>query len=334
MADVPPPRDANAPLAPAVEIDNVRDPSLPRYGWFAGVLEGRLGDADGLRAATAAINALGVVGCDIEIDGGRFSFLFDEEPVPGVRLSVENQDALVAGLQRLVLASATSAGIESTLRGSLVHSTSVVDTLFSVKGGQIESLSRRRTLEERDRLHAPAAPSNGALDSLKATLTGIDGRRGIALLALLLIGGVLVAWNRGYLELLGGTFLARDVDEMPTGSGPFGPTLELTVEKKFGKYVCTVRRGPGYPATSEAVAELIDAAVTAEDRAAANAVGNGGVIGVVLLDDHRKVLVSEEVRLSAFLGDEDAVFEATLRAKLRGRIIELALDASPVGESR
>lgn len=349
MGDVPPPRgarpsgplpgpgqsapddSAKGPLDDAVPFESSDDPTVPRYGWFAGVLEGHLGDADGLRAATSSIQALRMVGCDLEIDGGRFSFLFDETPVPGPRLSVDNQHGLVAGLNALVIAAASSAPLESTLRGSLVYPTSVVETLFAVQDGQIRPLSRRRELEERDRAHAPGASSPGQVE---ASLSGIDAKRGILLLVLVLIAAVGVAWNRGYLELVRETFFSRSVEEVPARTGPFGELLELEVEKKLGKFVCTVRRGPAYPKTSEDVDALAADAKSPAERAAANAVGNGGVVGVALMDDQREVVISAEVRLAALLEDDEAEVEASLRAKLRGRIIELVLDPTVKGADK
>ncbi|MEM9379070.1 MAG: hypothetical protein AAGB93_03895 [Planctomycetota bacterium] len=307
------------------------DPTVPRYGWFAGVLEGHLGDPDGLRAATASIQALRMVGCDLEIDGGRFSFLFDEKPVPGPRLSVDNQHALVAGLQALVIAAASTAPLESTLRGSLVYPTSVVETLFAVQDGQIQPVSRRRGLEERDRAHAPGMSAGSQVES---ALGGVDAKRGILLLALVLLAAVGVAWNRGYLDLVGETLFSRSAEEVPSRTGPFGEMLELEVEKSLGKFVCRVRRGPAYPTTADEIDALAANAKTPAARAAANAVGNGGVVGVALMDDQREIVVSGEVRLAALLEDEEAEVEVPLRAKLRGRIIELVLDPTVKGATR
>ena len=158
MDSAPPPRERGELTRFRTNANDDAAPdwtATPRFGWFAGVLEGSVGNRDEMRAAADAVRDLGIVGCDLEILGGRFSFLFDEDPVPGERLTVDRQDELLASLAALVEAAADGAAVESTLRSSLVHPTSVVETLFSVRGGQLEPISRRRDLEERDRAREP-----------------------------------------------------------------------------------------------------------------------------------------------------------------------------------
>lgn len=329
MADTPPPR-GRGPREP--EIDD--DPPLgePRYGWFAGVIEGRIGDADGLRGATDQLARLDVVACDLEIEGGRFSFMFDEQPVAGAKLTIEKQDGLVDGLQRLVDAAAGSSATESTLRGSLVHADCVIETLFAVRDGRIDPVSRRRALEERDRALAPGGP--GGPGAIEDPLARIGRQRAIALIALILVGGGLLAWSGGYVDVLRNTFLSRAASELESDTGPFADALTLEVEQRFGKYVCEIGRGPGYPATADEVEALIDAAVTAEERAAASAIGDGRTVGVVLVDDEGAPLTSAPVPLAKLLADEDATIEVTIAAKLAGTRVELSIDPSPRRKDR
>jgi len=301
-------------------------PGLPRYGWFAGVLEGRVDEIPPLRAAARRIEALGIVGCDLEVDGGRFSFLFDEAPVPGARLTEEAQASLVDGLQSLVATGSRPGEVESTLRCSLVFDADVVETLFTQVGGEMKPISRRRPLDERDRVHASAVADHGPMSGLES-LGRMSRGRGLALLLLVLVGGALYAWKSGYVSLPRDALLSSGAEALVITRGPFGDTLELKVESRFAMYECKVSRGPGYPATAEAVEALLSAAVTAEDRAAANAVGDGNMIWIRLLAADGKTVDAVSVSLRVLLANPDGVIERSLRARLTGARVDLALDS-------
>ncbi len=126
--------------------------------------------------------------------------------------------------------------------------------------------------------------------------------------------------------MIGEVFFARGESEMVAQTGPFGDRLKIELKKKLGHYVCTVQRGPGYPQTADEVAAMISAAGTPEDRAAATAVGNGRMVGLVLLDDEKKVIASAKVSLASLLAEADAEVEVELRAKLGGEVIELVIE--------
>ena len=301
-------------------------PGPPRFGWFAGVLEGSAGEVPPLRAAARKIEALGIVGCDLEVDGGRFSFLFDEAPVAGSKLTEEARAALVDELQGLVVACSRPGGVESTLRCSLVYGSEVVETLFTLVEGELVPISRRRPLEDRDRDRLSAGTDLGPQSNLHS-LGRMARGRGIALLLLVLVGGALYGWNAGYVSLLEDAFLSREAEALAIGVGPFGDTLALTVESRFARYECKLSRGPGYPATADAVEALIHAAVSAEDRAAANVVGDGGTLWIRLLTAEGETVDSVQVSLRVLLTNPDGVIEGTLRSRLRGERVALALDS-------
>ncbi|MEM6671201.1 MAG: hypothetical protein AAF726_00075 [Planctomycetota bacterium] len=323
MGDVPPPID-RTPAPGGSTPGGGR--GVPRYGWFGGVVEGRVGDPDAMRGVAEQITALGVVACDLEIEGGRFSLLFDDASVPGERLTLDAQNALVDGLQA-ILRSAAPGTVESTLRGALVYPTSVVETLFAVKDDQFVPVSRRRDLDEHDRAHAPDA--GGERSASGDALARLGTKRGLALLALIVLASGLFAWNRGYFGLLRDTLFSPDASELAQSTGAFGDALELSVEERFAMYVCTVRRGPAYPGDAEAADRLIDAAVTAEERAAAMAITGGGEIGVVLFDKNRNRLEVAPVALAPLLTDEGASVEVEVRSRLRGQRVELSVDTRP-----
>lgn len=301
-------------------------PGTPRYGLFAGVLEGGVEDAASLRNAAARIERLGVVGCDLEVDGGRFSFLFDEAPVPGERLDAAARESLVEGLQAVVAASARPAEVESTLRCSLVYGADVVETLFGIVGPELRGISRRRPLEASDRVAASTAGDLAPSSALES-LGGTGRRHGVVVLLLLALGGVLLAWQSGYLSLLRDGLYASDAEALASTAGPFGETLELTLESRFATYECTVARGARYPITAEDVEALLRAAVTAEDRAAATAVADGDTIWIRLLTEEGETVEAASVSLRSLLTDPEGTVQCKLRARLRGRRVDLALDS-------
>src|ERR1700733_4318395 len=98
MADEPPPLDSGA----------------PRFAWFDGIVEGRLGDASAVRAAAERTNRAGLGRMDVGVDGGRFSLLMDDATVPAARMTDENRRALAVALNEI--AAAAEGPVESTLR--------------------------------------------------------------------------------------------------------------------------------------------------------------------------------------------------------------------------
>lgn len=323
-------------LRPRSDGDSGQNPEVvdagitgsPRYAWFAGVLEGRVRDANGLRSALSRLKALDIVPCDLEINGGRFSFMFDEAPVRGDKLSVERQDDLVESLQRFVEASADATGVESTLRGSLVYAESVVETLFAVKAGTIEPVSRKRALDTRDRELAPDdAAGDGAWAGLDAPFRGKSLRGGLMLLALLLLGGSLLAWQSGYFGLLRDSFFAEGTDEAAIETGLFKDTLTLTAERKLASYRCEIRRGANYPETPADIEALVAAAATTGERAAMNAVADGKTIWLRVVDKDGVTLAATRVNLSALLTEPNGVLQSKIRARAGTVRVELALNA-------
>lgn len=319
----PPPPPARR--APDVEATDDLHGRRPRYGWFAGILEGRVGDAEALRAAGARLAR--AVPSELELDGGRFNFMFDERPVDGSRLGVDRQDALVDGLQRLVEASAEPDDVESTLRGALVYDDFVIETLFAPRGGRIEPVSRKRTVEPRDRQHAPDDGRGGErYGGLDAPFRGKSKKSGLLLVILLLLGGALWAFTSGYGALARDALFGAGAEEIETDTGVFGTTLELRVERTLARYEVEVARGPDYPETPERADALVDAATTNEERAAMNAVANGESIWVRVVDESGRPLGAVELELRPLLSEDGGPASARVRAHSGAAGIELALD--------
>ena len=327
MHDDPP------PVSRAPDVVDAPAGESPRYGWFAGILEGRIGSADALRAAGARLAR--AVPSELELDGGRFNFMFDERPIEGARLGVDRQDELVAGLQGLIDASSEPDHVESTLRGALVYDEFVIETLFAPRGGRIEPVSRKRAIEPRDREHAPGDGREGErFGGLDAPFRGKSKKSGLLLVVLLLLGGALWAFTSGYGALARDALFGANAEEIATGTGVFGETLVLEIERKFARYEVEVTRGPQYPATPDEADALVDAAQTNEERAAMNAVANGESIWVRVVDEDGKSVAATELDLRSLLSEGGGPTKAQVRAHAAGARIELSLDRGPSDDDR
>ena len=317
---------ADHPPRPGEDPEIVEDgaPSgPPRYGWFGGVLEGRVGDPEVLRRAFEELDRATAVPCDFEVDGGRFSLLFSEATVDGADLSIERQDQLLEGLGKLLERSADPAAAESTLRGSLVFGDEVVETLFTIRDGRLAPVSRRRPLSHRD--PAAAAQRDGGLGGLDAPFRDVARGRGITLLLLVLAGAGLAAWRSGYVGLVHDAVTAPAADEVEVSAGVFGETLSLEIDRRFTDYSCEVRRGADYPATADEASALVANAATTGERAAMGAVSDGDSIWIRVVDDEGLTLSAERVDLRALLGEEEGPVVTKVRARAGGVRVELAL---------
>jgi len=265
---------------------------------FGGILEWRGGDAHELERIVGEINALGLARAELDPDGGRFSILFDDKPVPGARVTPDVLDRLVDGLQALVDASEDPAGAESTLHCSAIHTGEIVETLIGVEGGVVRPVSRirPRLIEE----------------SADIPVRTVAWKKVVPLGLLLLVGFGLVAWRSGYLDRV---FSAAPA-EFEVDRGPFGERLRVSITREWGNYVITLRRGASYPATVEAITAERAGAKGIAERAAIDIIAAGGTVYVQLLDANGEVIDSKEVELRTLV--EDAKGKAI--ARIRGRI--------------
>ena len=311
-----------------ISIDeNYQPPEEPAdYGWFGGILEGSVGDRAALGPIVDEINRVTPIGADLEIDGGRFTVLLDDQTLSGDKLTGAGLDTFVNLLRQLAAASATPDAIESTLRYTGVHGEEVVEILFARYEGEIRCISRRRPLQPADREHAVPGTGWHALPS-------ISRKRVLTVAALLLVVFGLLAWQNGLLDRI---LLAKPAD-IVLDTGPFKAVLTLELESHWGIYSVTIRRGEDYPATAAEVAQLQKEAVTAMDRAAMNAVANGSAIHVQLQDRHGKVIGTAKAALSPLLAAAGTTGVAPgVVVKIPGRMdahaVRLALDAGVPGQ--
>ncbi len=290
------------------------DPGEPRFAWFDGIFEGRLGDAAAVRAAAARSNSTGFGRMDVGVDGGRFSVLMDDTTVPPSRMTDENRRLLANALAEM--ASASSGPVESTLRCTEVFRNEVRETLFLPEGGQIRALTRTRPVTDADlfrSLEAPAPPPSMGRGRLAVVL------------ALLLVAFGVAAWTGGWVDRL----FSASSEKIRIETGPFADFIDVTVEKSWGDYEVTLRRGKGFPVANARLDELKALAKTPADRAAIDAVATGGEIWLRLEDREGHGLSAERTELRPLVAAADRTVEAKLDGRISAVRIRLSIEAGP-----
>lgn len=297
----PPPLDppTGAPLAAFVE----------------GLLDGRVADAVALRQAIANLQHAGAGSFRAEVLGGRFSLLPAQTQVTGAPFDEAAQARFLQALQG-VAAAAAPGSVETNLRCRLVYAELVAETLFVVRDGTFEPLTRVRPRTADDRVGVPGAA---------AVPFGLRRRELLLAAPLLLLTGGLVAWQSGWIDRV----LSARADQLRTDAGPFGAMLVLRVEPAWGNYRVTVARGPEYPATTSALAARRDGTEDLVARAAIAAVGDGGAIFVQLLGPDDKVLAEQRTELRPLLTAADGTIEAKLPGAMRATAVRLSLSKAP-----
>lgn len=290
------------------------DPGEPRFAWFDGIFEGRLGDAEAVRAAAARSNATGFGRMDVGVDGGRFSVLMDDSTVPASRMNDENRRLLANALAEM--ASASAGPVESTLRCTEVFRNEVRETLFLPEGGRIRALTRTRPVTDADLFRSDAAPAPPPSMG--------RGRLAVVLLMLLIAFGV-AAWASGWVDRL----LSAKSEELRIETGPFADLVDVAVEKSWGDYKVTLRRGRGFPVENARLAELRANATTPADRAALDAVATGGEIWLRLEDREGRGLSATRTELRPLVSAADRTVEARLDGRITASRIRLSLEAGP-----
>lgn len=288
----------------------------PLAAFVEGILDGRVADAATLREAAERLGRTGAGPFRCDIQGGRFSLLpVDTEIPPGFDAAA--QARFLAALQHL-LDGARPGSVESNLRCRLLYADEIVETLFVVRGQAIEPLTRRRPRADSDPL--PSAPDGAALP------LGLRRREVLWLLPLLLIAGLGLAWQAGWIDRV----LAARAEDLRRNPGPFQDMLAIDVARSWGDYEATLRRGEGYPATLPALDARRAAATTPEERLAVGIVGDGRELFVQLLAADGQLLAETRADLRPLLANP----EGSVAARLPGRIGAAAVRLSTVAAGK
>lgn len=281
-----------------------------------GILDGRTTSAAPLLQATEALGECGAGPFRCEVQGGRFTLLPRDTQVSPARFDEAAQARFLEALQTVVQA-ATKGSVESNLRCRMIYATEVAETLFVVRGERIEPMTRRR----------PRTPADDTMLPPVATALPFGMRRREVLIAapLLFVVAMVVAWQTGWIDRV----LAARAEAMAVDNGPFAAMLAPTLVRSWGDYVVLLRRGPDYPATAKELTERRDRLEGLAERAACEAVGNGGDLFVQVLDPAGKVLVETRAELRPLLVDDNAVIETKLPGRMNAASIRLSLSAAP-----
>jgi hypothetical protein len=100
--------------------------------------------------------------------------------------------------------------------------------------------------------------------------------------------------------------------------------VAATVQRSWGSYEVTLRRGDDYPAGPKAVADRLAGLTDAAQHAACSIVGDGRDLYVHLLDDGGVVLAEARVELRSLLADADGSAVARLPGQRRAASLRLA----------
>lgn len=290
------------------------DSGEPRFAWFDGIVEGRLGDAAAVRDAASRANATGFGRMDVGVDGGRFSVLMDDTTVPASRMTDANRGALANALSEI--AGASAGPVESTLRCTEVFRNEVRETLFLAEGGAIRALTRTRPVTEADNFRNPESP---------APPPSMGRGRLAVVLALFLVAFGIVAWTSGWVDRL----LAAKSGAIRIETGPFADFIDVEVAKSWGVYEVKLRRGPGFPVANERLAELRAKASTPAERAALDVVAQGGEIWLRLEDEEGHGLAAAQTDLRPLVSGPDRTADAELPGRITAARVRLSLDAGP-----
>lgn len=283
----------------------------PLAAFVEGLLDGRVADAGALQQAIANLQHAGAGPFRAEVLGGRFSLLPAATQVTGAPFDQAAQARFLQALQG-VAAAAAPGSVETNLRCRLVYADVVAETLFVVRNGSIEPLTRVRPRTADDGLGVPRVPT---------VPFGLRRRELLFAAPVLLLAGGLVAWQSGWIDRV----LSARADQLRTDAGTFGAMLQLRVEPAWGNYRVTITRGPEYPATTSALAARRDGTEDLVARAAIAAVGDGGAMFVQLLDPDDKVLAEQRTELRPLLTAADGTIEVKLPGAMQAASVRLSL---------
>jgi hypothetical protein len=280
----------------------------PAYAWFAGVMRGDRGGADGaLHDAVASIERLGVGRAELELEGSRFLLRLSGETVAGERLDDAGKRSFLAALEECLRATGAGDSLDSTLRCTEVHAGCAVETVFEVDGGTLRPLSRVRGVDLEDLRRAPLSfrPSS--------TIAVRSRWRAIAMLLALLSIGAIAVWRGGII----GRLRSPDPSALPILTTEFGDRLAVTVRHEFGDYRVEIRRSPTFPDSEEDFALWRERLGGVRERIAWQALSGKGTIYVHSLGEGSRLLHTEAVDLRPIIAEGSRVVVARLRGEPR-----------------
>lgn len=288
----------------------------PLGAFIEGILDGRVGDGAKLAEAVRVLGQAGAGPFRLDVQGGRFSLLPVETQIASAAFDDAAQTAFLHALHG-VLAAAAPGTVEANLRCRLVYAQEVAETLFVIRGAAVEPLTRRRPRRPED--------DAGLLATTLPQPLGLRRRELLVLAPVLLVLGLLVAWQTGWIDRV----LAARAEGLTREAGPFGAMLDVQVERTWGNYRVRLRRGADYPATPADVAQKKAAAADHTHASACDIVGDGRDLFVQLLDGDHKVLAEERADLRPLLASAEAEVVTKLPGRIGARTVRLSIHQAP-----
>ncbi|MFT7618258.1 MAG: hypothetical protein ACI97A_001899 [Planctomycetota bacterium] len=303
---------------PPLNPDRAKNPSAPdenAFLWFDGILEGPLGDRDMLRAAATRLDAIGVVAANLEIEGGKFSILLDDSGKRMSQVSDSQRSTLMQTIQEIVDHAADPNKVESTLRCTEVTSSTVHETLFALRDGRVEKVTRGRLVNDDDMRRSPRP-----ISVLGESFEGTKSKR-LVYGSLVVLFCLAMSFQLGLVD----RFLAPKAEEIKIEHRLFGDYLSSTMESNWGVYTLTIQRGDGFPQTMASFEIKTKAAKRMEDAATLGALARGETVYVQLLGDKGEAIYEKGVSLKPLLLDSDATLKVLIPGLRKAASLRLAL---------
>ncbi len=294
------------------------DPAVG-FLWFDGILEGPVGDRDMLRHSTNRLDAIGIVGTNLEIEGGKFSILLDDRSRKMSATSQRDRQRFVDLVEEVVSLSSDPMRVESTLRCTEIQGATAQETLFAVAGGKIQKISRTRKATNEDYVRKPRPTSvmGQEFESPKS--------RKIFVATLVAFCAVAVAWQFGVIDKA----MAPAANEIVIKQDTFGSLLAVDIKKNWGIYSVTLSRGQDFPQSMSQFMAKVAAAPTMKEAAMFGAVARGETIYVRLVDENEDVLFEKGLSMKPLLLDRDGEVTVLVPGMRVAQSLHLALAPMP-----
>jgi len=299
------------PPPPGSEPGSTPRSDAPDALHIDGILDGRVLDEATLHRAVEQLSTAGAGAFRIDISGGRFSVLPAATQVAAGGFDAAAQTTFLDRLQDVADA-AQPGTVETNLRCKLVYNDEVAETLFVMRGHNLEPVTRRRPVTAQDR---------GPLTSTTTGVAGLSRKQMLWLAPLFLVASLALMWQAGWLERATATPAA----EVLTNTGPFGDMLAVDLTSSWGIYHVTLARGEGYPTTPAALDARRAASETLAARAACDVVGKGDDLFVQLLQEDGTALFQTRCELRPLLTDTAATIETRVPGHSAAHRVNLSL---------
>ena len=125
-------------------------------------------------------------------------------------------------------------------------------------------------------------------------------------------------------------FLAPEADEVNLDHGLFGAYLDSSIEKNWGIYTLTIKRGETFPNTMSEFLAIAKTSDKLDDAAAVGALARGETLYVQMLDDKDAILYQKGISLKPLLLKSDTKIDVVIPGFRKAKNLYLALTPRPM----